>query len=57
MSYQQSKTCTRPILPSALATKMGQVPTESYTERMKHTQATRHDSKGKTGGVGTRLAI
>ena len=25
---------------------MGQAPTESYTERMKHTQATRHDSKG-----------
>ena len=45
-SYQQSKTCTRPILYSALATKMGQAPTESYTERMKHTQATRHDSKG-----------
>ena len=45
-SYQQSKTCTRPILHSALATKMGQAPTESYTERMKHTQATRHDSKG-----------
>ena len=31
---------------SALATKMGQAPTESYTERMKHTQATSHDSKG-----------
>ena len=45
-SYQQSKTRTRPILHSALATKMGQAPTESYTERMKHTQATRHDSKG-----------
>ena len=45
-SYQQSKTCTRPILHSALATKMAQAPTESYTERMKHTQATRHDSKG-----------
>ena len=45
-SNQQSKTCTRPILHSALATKMGQAPTESYTERMKHTQATRHDSKG-----------
>ena len=26
--------------------KMGQAPTESYTERMKHTQSTRHDSKG-----------
>ena len=25
---------------------MGQAPTESYTERMKHTQSTRHDSKG-----------
>ena len=45
-SNQQSKTCTRPILHSALAMKMGQAPTESYTERMKHTQATRHDSKG-----------
>ena len=45
-SYQQSKTCTRPILQSALATKMGQATTESYTERMKHTQAKRHDSKG-----------
>ena len=45
-SDQQSESCTRPILHSALATKMGQAPTESYTERMKHTQATRHDSKG-----------
>ena len=45
-SYQQWKTCTRPILHSALARKMGQVPTESYTECMKRTQATRHDSKG-----------
>ena len=30
---------------SALATKMGQAPTESYTKCMKHTQAKRHDSK------------
>ena len=29
-----------------LPTKMGQAPTESYTERMKRTQATSHDSKG-----------
>ena len=45
-SDQQSESCTRPILHSALATKMGQAPTESYTERMKRTQATSHDSKG-----------
>ena len=30
----------------ASCTKMGKAPTESYTEHMKHTQATRHDSKG-----------
>ena len=35
----------RPILHSVVATKMGQVPAESYTERMKHTQAKSHDSK------------
>jgi len=29
----------RPILHSVLATKMGQVPAESYTKLMKHTQA------------------
>ena len=34
------------ILHSALPAKMGQAPTESYTERMKRTQATSHDSKG-----------
>ena len=39
---------TRPILHSVLATKIGQAPTESYTERMTHTQATRHDSNGLT---------
>ena len=44
--YQQSKTCTRLILHSALATKMGQVPTDSYTKHMKHAHATSHDSKG-----------
>ena len=31
-SDQQSESCTRPILHSALGTKMGQAPTESYTE-------------------------
>ena len=40
-SYQQSKSCTRPILHSSLATKMGQ----TATVRMKRTQATRLDSK------------
>ena len=45
-SHQQSKSCRRPILHSLLAMKMGQAPTESYTERMKFTQATSHDSKG-----------
>ena len=45
-SYQQSKSSMRSILHSVLATKIGQVPTESCTKHMKHTQATRHDSKG-----------
>ena len=36
---------TRQILHSLLATKMGQVPAESYTKRMKHTQAKSHDSE------------
>ena len=40
-SYQLSKSYTRPILRSVLAMKMGQVPTESYTE-----QATSHGYKG-----------
>jgi len=35
----------RPILHSVLATKIGQAPAESYTERMKHTQAKSHDSE------------
>ena len=45
-SDQQSESYTRPILHSVLAMKMAQAPTESYTERMKRTQATSHDSKG-----------
>ena len=36
---------TRPILHSALATKMGHVPAESYTECMKPTQVKSCDSK------------
>jgi len=32
-------------LHSMLATKMGQVPAESYTKHMKHTNARSHDSK------------
>ena len=43
-SSQQLNLCTRPILHSALATKMVQEPTESYTERMKQTK--KHDSEG-----------
>ena len=35
----------RLILHSMLATKMGQVPAESYTKDMKHTNARSHDSK------------
>ena len=31
---------------SVLAIKMGQAPAESYTKRMKHTQAKSHDSEG-----------
>ena len=38
-----AKWYTRPILHSVLATKMGQAPAESYTKRMKHTQAKSHD--------------
>jgi len=33
-------------LHSVLATKIGQALAESYTERIKHTQAKNHDSKG-----------
>ena len=43
--FSTVKSCTRPILCSVLATKMGQVPTESYTECVRHTQTTSHDSK------------
>ena len=39
-----AKWCTRPISHSVLATKMGQVPAERFTEHMKHTQAENHDS-------------
>jgi len=40
-----AKWYTRPILRSVLATKMGQAPAESYTKRMKYTQAKSHDSE------------
>jgi len=40
----------RPILQSVLATKMEQAPAESYTEHMKRTSATRHDSKRLISG-------
>jgi len=40
-----AKWCTKQILHSILATKMGQVPAESYTKHMKHTQAKSHNSK------------
>ena len=39
-----AKWYTKLILHSVLATKMGQAPAQSYTEHMKHTPATRHDS-------------
>jgi len=39
------KWCTRLILHSMLATKVGQAPAESYTKHMKHTKAKSHDSK------------
>ena len=35
----------RPILHSVLDTKMGQVTVESYTKRIKRTQAKSHDSE------------
>lgn len=35
------KSCTRRILHSVLAMKIGQAPTECYTEHIKHTQATK----------------
>ena len=35
----------RPILHSVLAIKMGQAPAESYTKRMKRTQAKSHESE------------
>ena len=41
-----AKWCTRLILHSVLATKMGQAPAESYTKCMKHTQAKSYDSEG-----------
>ena len=40
-----AKWYTRPILHSALATKMGQAPAGSYPERINHIPAIRHDSK------------
>ena len=43
--------CTRPILHSLLATKLGQAPAKSYTEHMKHPQAKSHDSKTALFGV------
>ena len=43
---QYAKPFKRPILGSVLATyEDGQVPVESYTKRMKHTQARSHGSK------------
>jgi len=39
-----AKLCTRPISHSVLATKVGQVPAERFTERMEHAQAKNHDS-------------
>jgi len=43
---QQPLSCTRLILHSVLATKIGQALAENYTECIKHTQAKSHDSKG-----------
>jgi len=43
--HSTAKWCMRPILHSVLATKMGQAPAESYTKRMKHTQAKSHYSE------------
>ena len=40
-----AKWCMRLILHSVLATKMGQVPAESYTKCMEHPLATRQDSE------------
>ena len=45
---QQPLSCTRPILHSVLATKIGQALAESYTECIKQTQAKSHDSKRTT---------
>jgi len=40
----------RPILHWVLAMKMGHVPKESYTERIKQTQAKNHDYNGLLSG-------